>query len=70
MTQAWQLGLLDRMLAHRQAGNTTDMGEDVYRNRVDKYVRADRYDAEVEKLFCGLPVLACMTPDIPGRAIT
>ncbi|MGF1598904.1 MAG: aromatic ring-hydroxylating dioxygenase subunit alpha [Acidimicrobiales bacterium] len=65
MTQEWQLALLDRMLAHHQAGNTTDMADDVYRNRVDKYVRADRLDAEVDKLFSGLPVLACMTPDVP-----
>ena len=44
MEETWQLALLDRMLAHHRAGNTTDLGGEVYRNRVDKYVRADRYD--------------------------
>ena len=65
MAQTWQLALLDRMLAHHQAGNTTDMVDEVYRNRIDKYVRGDRYEAEVDTLFRGLPVLACMTPDVP-----
>ncbi len=65
MQDSWQLALLDRMMAHHLAGNTTDMGPDVYRNRVDKYVRQDRYDAEITTLFRGLPVIACLTPDVP-----
>ena len=72
MDGSWQLALLDRMLAHHKAGNTTDMVADVYRNTVDKYVRPDRYAAEVRDLFHGLPVVACMTVDVrnPGDYVT
>lgn len=72
MDGSWQLALLDRMLAHHKAGNTTDMLADVYRNPVDKYVRPDRYEAEVRDLFAGLPVVACMTADVrnPGDYVT
>ena len=66
MQDSWQLALLDRMLAHHEAGNTTDMMPDVYRNRVDKYVRADRCEAEIERLFRGLPIVACLTADVRG----
>ena len=36
MDGSWQLALLDRMMAHHRAGNTTDMVGEVYRNRIDK----------------------------------
>jgi len=62
--ETWQLALLDRMLAHHQAGNTTDLGDEVYRNRVDKYVRDDRYEAEQRLLFRGVPVVACLAADL------
>lgn len=69
---SWQLALLDRMMAHRNAGNTTDMGEAVYRNRIDKYVRPERFEAEQNELFRKLPIIACMTADVrnPGDYVT
>ncbi len=72
MRHSWQLDLLDRMMAHHLGGNTTDLGPAVYHNRVDKYVRQDRYDAEIETLFRRLPLIACLTPDVanPGDYIT
>lgn len=59
-----QLQLLDRVMAHRAAGHTTDLAEDMYANRVDKYVREDRYEAEINALFRSSPVVACMSADV------
>ena len=72
MADTWQLGLLDRMMSHHLAGNTTDMMADVYRNRIDKYVRPERFEAEITDLFRGLPVVACMSADVrnPGDYTT
>lgn len=72
MSTTWQHDLLDRMLAHRDAGNTTDMAADMYRNEISKYVRDDRYEAEVDALFRGLPIVACLTADVrePGEYVT
>ena len=64
MDGSWQLALLDRMMAHHRAGNTTDMVGEVYRNRIDKYVRPDRHEAELATLFRGLPVVACLAADV------
>ena len=66
MQGTWQLDLLDRMMAHHRAGNTTDLVGGVYRNRVDKYVRVDRHEAELSELFQGLPVVACLAADVAG----
>jgi phenylpropionate dioxygenase-like ring-hydroxylating dioxygenase large terminal subunit len=68
MRRDLQLQILDRVMAHRAAGNTTDMADDMYANRVDKYVREDRYAAEVDRLFRKGPVLACLSCDVkePG----
>lgn len=72
MEATWQLGLLDRMMDHHRGGNTTDMGGEVYRNRIDKYVRPDRYAAELTGLFRGVPVVACLAADVakPGDYVT
>ena len=72
MEISWKLALLDRMMAHHEAGNTTDLAPEMYRNRIDKYVRADRYEAEIDGLFRGLPMVACMTADVtePGDYVT
>jgi phenylpropionate dioxygenase-like ring-hydroxylating dioxygenase large terminal subunit len=72
MDTTWQLDLLDRMMAHHRAGNTTDMAPEIYRNRIDKYVRSERYEAEVDGLFRGQPVVACLAADVrePGDYVT
>ena len=38
MDTSWKLALLDRMMAHHEAGNTTDLAPEMYRNRIDKNV--------------------------------
>ncbi len=60
----WQLALLDRMMAHQQAGNTTDLADDIYRNPIDKYVSPARHDHEVDALFRALPIVACLSADV------
>ena len=55
MERDLQLQILDRVMAHRAAGNTTDLAEGMYANRVDKYVREDRY-ATVQ-VFASSPFL-------------
>lgn len=68
----WQMALLDRMIAHQQAGNTTDLADDIYRNPIEKYVSPARYDHEVDALFRGLPIVACLSADVrePGEYVT
>ena len=59
-------------MAHRAAGNTTDMAPDMYANPVDTYVEPQRYEREVERLFRGCPIVACLTADVaqPGDYVT
>ena len=64
MERARELDILDRVMAHRAAGNTTDMAPEMYANPVDTYVDADRYEREVERLFRGCPIVACLTSDV------
>ena len=67
-----QLELLDRIMAHRAAGGTTDLAPDMYTNPVDTYIDPGRYQLEVDQLFAGLPIVACLTADVanPGDYVT
>jgi phenylpropionate dioxygenase-like ring-hydroxylating dioxygenase large terminal subunit len=61
-----QLALIDRIMAHRAAGDTTDLAPEMYSNPINTYVDPARYEAEVERIFRGLPLLACMSADVPS----
>jgi phenylpropionate dioxygenase-like ring-hydroxylating dioxygenase large terminal subunit len=71
MDRARQLVLLDRIMAHRQAG-TTDLVPASYRQPVEQYVSPSRAAAERDRLFRATPVLACLTADLakPGDYLT
>ena len=64
MQRERELAILDRVMAHRAAGNTTDMAQDLYRNPIETYVDEARYQAEVAQLFRGSPIVACLTADV------
>ena len=72
MERARELDILDRVMAHRAAGNTTDMAPEMYANPVATYVEEDRYEREVERLFRGCPIVACLSCDVaaPGDHVT
>lgn len=72
MDLATQRALLDRIMAHRAAGNTTDLAPEMYRNPVETYLDPLRYEIEIERLFLGCPVLACLSCDVssPGDYLT
>lgn len=72
MNQDQQLALVDRIMAHRAAGNTTDLAPAMYRNPIKTYVDPERYEVEVERLFLRCPVLACLSGDVasPGDYVT
>ena len=72
MERERELEILDRVMAHRAAGNTTDMAPDMYANPVDTYIDPGRYAIEVDQLFRGSPLVACLTADLanPGDHIT
>lgn len=67
-----QLALLDRVMAHRAIGNSTDLAPAMYRNSIDTYTDPSRYDLEIERLFLGGPVMACLSCDVanPGDYVT
>ena len=67
-----QRALLDRVMAHRAAGDGTDLAPDLYRNPVDTYIDPARYAVELERLYQGCPVLACLSCDVrdPGDYVT
>lgn len=72
MERARELDILDRIMAHRAAGDTTDMVAEMYANPVVTYVDPDRYEREVERLFRGGPIVACLSTDVarPGDHVT
>lgn len=72
MQRERELAILDRVMAHRAAGNTTDMAENLYRNPIETYVDEARYRAEIDRLFHGSPIVACLTADVatPGAYTT
>src|SRR5690349_179359 len=72
MQRDGQLAILDRVMAHRAAGNTTDMAPAMYENPVEVYTDPQRYEREVHRLFRGSPIVACMTADVarPGDYVT
>lgn len=65
MDRERQLDILDRMQAHREAGNTTDLVETLHREPVSNYTDQGRYQAELDQLFRRQPLLAAMTGDLP-----
>lgn len=62
-----QLALLDRVMAHRAAGSGTDLAPDMYRNPIETYIDADRYALEIERLYLGSPVMACLSCDVKNE---
>jgi phenylpropionate dioxygenase-like ring-hydroxylating dioxygenase large terminal subunit len=72
MQRDGQLAILDRIMAHRAAGNTTDLAPAMYENPVEVYTDPQRYEHEVARLFRGCPIVACMTADVaePGDYVT
>ncbi|MFN0089817.1 MAG: aromatic ring-hydroxylating oxygenase subunit alpha [Acidimicrobiales bacterium] len=72
MHRARQLELLDRIMAHRAAGDTTDMAPRHRVNPISDYTDPVRYEAEVEALFRRRPVMACTVGDVaePGDYLT
>ena len=48
------------------------MAPEMYANPVDTYVDPQRYEREVERLFRGCPIVACLTADVaqPGDYVT
>ena len=57
--------LLRRMLAHVEAGGTTDMAAEPLAMAASVYVDARRFEVEKRALFTERPVLACLSGDIP-----
>jgi len=72
MDRACELDILDRVMAHRAAPNTTDMAPEMYANPVGTYIDPDRYAIEVDQLFRGSPLVACLSADVaqPGDHVT
>jgi phenylpropionate dioxygenase-like ring-hydroxylating dioxygenase large terminal subunit len=62
-SQADIMALAKRMLAHLDA-RTTDMAPDIYRNPVTRYTDESRWDAEVSKIFKGVPLVLAMTAEM------
>ena len=72
MEHELQVELIDRIRAHRAAGDTTDLAPEMYANPVETYVDQARYDVEVERIFRSRPLLACLSADValPGDYVT
>jgi phenylpropionate dioxygenase-like ring-hydroxylating dioxygenase large terminal subunit len=68
MQRQQQLEMIERIMAHRAAGNTTDMAPDMYVNPIDTYVDPQRYELEVERIFRAVPLLACVAAEVPRPA--
>src|SRR5688572_11549537 len=58
-------GLQHRLIRHIEAGRTTDLAEAPMRNPASVYSDPARYALEREKLFHRLPLVACLSGDIP-----
>ena len=67
-----QLSLLGRIMAHRTLGNSTDLAPAMYRNPIVTYTDRDRYEVEIERLYLGTPIMACMSCEVrsPGDYVT
>jgi phenylpropionate dioxygenase-like ring-hydroxylating dioxygenase large terminal subunit len=56
---------LSRRVVEHAANKTTDVAAGVMFNHVSAYTDPARYEAEVAKLFRGMPVVACLSTDLP-----
>jgi nitrite reductase/ring-hydroxylating ferredoxin subunit len=54
-----------RLVAHIAAGGTTDFAPTPMEYRADRYTDPDRAALEVRELFLKLPLIACLSQDIP-----
>ena len=57
--------LIDRVFEHIDA-KTTDLGDTVWREPVDNYRGADRFDREME-LFARIPTVLCPSAALPDK---
>lgn len=62
--EALEHDIARRLLAHVVDG-TTDLCDDVMEVPADNYTSPVRYDAEIQKLFLGHPLLLCLSGAIP-----
>ncbi len=58
-------GLGRRLVEHRRQG-TTDVSEGVMHNDASVYTDPARFEAEMTKMFRGMPVVACLSTDLPS----
>jgi phenylpropionate dioxygenase-like ring-hydroxylating dioxygenase large terminal subunit len=72
MQRTRQIALAKRVLAHRAAGNTTDLAATSYQIDPSIYFDPDHYERELELIFRRQPLLACMSCDVkePGDFFT
>jgi nitrite reductase/ring-hydroxylating ferredoxin subunit len=59
-----RLELCRRLVEHAR-NRTTDVADGVMFNDVSVYTDPDRYEAEMQKLFRGMPIVACLSTDLP-----
>jgi phenylpropionate dioxygenase-like ring-hydroxylating dioxygenase large terminal subunit len=62
--EAFEHGLARRLLDHIQHG-TTDMAEALVEVPADVYTSRERYDAELDVLFRGQPLVLCLSGALP-----
>jgi nitrite reductase/ring-hydroxylating ferredoxin subunit len=60
-----RLDLCRRLVEHAR-NHTTDVAAGVMFNRVSAYTDPQRYEAEMQKMFRGMPVVACLSTDLPA----
>ena len=56
---------LCRRVVEHARNRTTDVSQGVMFNPVSAYTDPDRYQAEMDKLFRGMPIVACLSTDLP-----
>jgi phenylpropionate dioxygenase-like ring-hydroxylating dioxygenase large terminal subunit len=72
MQRTRQIALAKRVLAHRAAGNTTDLAPVTYQVDPRTYFDQEHYERELAQVFRHQPLVACMACDVkePGDYIT
>lgn len=60
-----RLDLCRRLVEHAR-NRTTDVAPGVMFNQVSAYTDPVRYEIEMEKMFRGMPIVACLSTDLPG----
>jgi phenylpropionate dioxygenase-like ring-hydroxylating dioxygenase large terminal subunit len=59
-----RLDLCRRLVEHAR-NHTTDVAAGVMFNHVSAYTDPARYEAEMERMFRGMPIVACLASDLP-----